>query len=316
MYPILPPVRELRREGEGGDSPSLWDHAWHNVDLDREVARYTRGRDATIRHLTRTMPTEGVVLEAGCGSGRVVAWLRSQGVSALGMDFAAAALAEARAREPSLPLIAGDVARMPFPDNSLDGIVSLGVIEHFQDGPAGVLGEHLRVLKPGRRMFITVPRMSTVKRWEDRRLLIGGSYRSWRGLRVSRVRAPATGRNRSGGSFYQYEFPDRWILSELEGAGFQIVTSKPAALLFGLREFGPARSIITRLERVRGGTLTSPKTLAATATVTTETRLLRLVGAERPKGGVETWILDRALSVAGHILMVVASKPHEPASHA
>jgi SAM-dependent methyltransferase len=97
-------IREVRRAGPGGDSPTLWDHAWHDVDLDHEIARYARGRDAIIQLLTEAMPREGFVLEAGCGSGRAVAWLGSKSRDAIGLDFAAEALAEARARD-GLPMV-------------------------------------------------------------------------------------------------------------------------------------------------------------------------------------------------------------------
>jgi len=50
----------------------------------------------------------------------------------------------------------GDIEKIPFPDNTFDGIVCLGVVEYLaSDGPA--LTEIHRVLKPGGCAVITTP---------------------------------------------------------------------------------------------------------------------------------------------------------------
>ena len=49
-----------------------------------------------------------------------------------------------------------DIEKIPFPDNTFDGIVCLGVVEYLaSDGPA--LTEMQRVLKPGGFAVITTP---------------------------------------------------------------------------------------------------------------------------------------------------------------
>lgn len=302
------PVRKVFREGAGGDAPTLWDHAWHGIDIEYEMNRYARGRDAVVRDLTNSTPRDGLVLEAGCGSGRIVAWLRSQGVECIGIDFAPGALAEAKARARALPLIAGDVSNMPFPDASLDTVISLGVVEHFEGGPASVLREHFRVLRPGGLLFITVPRMNLVKRLADRPLARRPAYRSWRRQIVTRVDTPLLGTAARGRSFYQYEFPDRWILAALEEAGFFVERSTPAALLFGLRELRPTRRIIERLEPSRKQGNTDPAGSPPLKPVA-PSRLVRIVGAEDARSPVERAFLGPFLQLGGHVLMAIATRP-------
>ena len=41
--------------------------------------------------------------------------------------------------------------------SSLGAYISLGVMEHFEDGCAAAMAEAFRVLKPGGLMFFTVP---------------------------------------------------------------------------------------------------------------------------------------------------------------
>lgn len=54
------------------------------------------------------------------------------------------------------PDIVGDVHKLPFEDNSVDGLLCLSVLEHVED-PFLAMREMHRVLKPGAGLFIYVP---------------------------------------------------------------------------------------------------------------------------------------------------------------
>lgn len=54
------------------------------------------------------------------------------------------------------PDIVGDIHHMPFPDDSLDAIICLAVLEHVQN-PILAVQEMYRTLKPGGYAFIYVP---------------------------------------------------------------------------------------------------------------------------------------------------------------
>ena len=98
------------------------------------------------------------VLEAGCGNGWLVAWLRLLGHAVIGLDF--------RARPaPSPPTGTGGPCpswavicssfRSPTPRSRR--VLSLGAIEHIETGPERALAEHRRVLRDGGRLVITLP---------------------------------------------------------------------------------------------------------------------------------------------------------------
>lgn len=62
--------------------------------------------------------------------------------------------------------IHGDALCMPFEDNAFDLVFSLGVVEHFPE-TVQALKEHIRVLKKGGVIIVTVPHLSFITpfRW-------------------------------------------------------------------------------------------------------------------------------------------------------
>ena len=103
------------------------------------------------------------VLDVGSGLGGkpiYYADLSVRSVTAIDLRTYSARSALALARERQLqnvvwPMV-GDAARMPFPDNIFDVIVSINVFEHINDLPTA-LAECKRVLRPGALIFLHFP---------------------------------------------------------------------------------------------------------------------------------------------------------------
>ncbi len=145
-----------------------WRAIWTGTDFDRELKtldyRRTRQVMATyLPYLDQTAP----ILEAGCGMGQVVYYLRQRGYPAIGIDYAPEAVQPALARQPDLPLYVGDVHHLPFPPNFFGGYLSFGVVEHFEQGPDEALAEAYRVLRPGGTLILTVPHPNIVEGIRD-----------------------------------------------------------------------------------------------------------------------------------------------------
>ncbi len=135
-----------------------WRDIWLETDFARELAtlEYPRARELLnlyLPYLDRGAP----VLEAGCGPGHVVYYLRQRGYAALGIDYAPEALRPTRAQFPDLPLHLGDVHRLPYRANSFGAYLSFGVVEHFEQGPTEALREAFRVLRPKGILVLTTP---------------------------------------------------------------------------------------------------------------------------------------------------------------
>lgn len=101
------------------------------------------------------------ILEAGCGFGHWVFWMAEQGFETTGVDLSPKAISLAKDyalknKINNCKFIKGDVRKLPIEDNYFDIIFSFGLIEHFLR-PEIILKELLRVLKPGGKIFLSVP---------------------------------------------------------------------------------------------------------------------------------------------------------------
>jgi SAM-dependent methyltransferase len=109
------------------------------------------------------------VLDVGCGAGRhaFACYRRGARVIALDRDaaevagvnamFAAMAEAGEAPEGASAQAVRGDAYALPFPDASFDCVVAAEVLEHLPDD-ARAIRELRRVLRPGGRIAVTVPR--------------------------------------------------------------------------------------------------------------------------------------------------------------
>jgi len=99
---------------------------------------------------------EGPVLDAGCGPGQWTDFLASRRPGgAVGIDASARFVAAARERYPQLRITHGDLAELPFADDSFDGILAWYSLIHTPpaDLPP-ILRELARVLRPGGSLLL------------------------------------------------------------------------------------------------------------------------------------------------------------------
>ena len=107
------------------------------------------------------LQNQGEAADLGCGAGYLALELarRAPGLRVTGVDLSDQLLETGRpaARQAGLgervDFRLGNVETLPFPDHSLDLVVSTLSLHHWSD-PPGVLDEVARVLKPGGAYFI------------------------------------------------------------------------------------------------------------------------------------------------------------------
>jgi len=97
------------------------------------------------------------ILDAGCGSGPLLAALRDRGAIVTGFDKSAGMVELARQRlgDDAELLVAELGSPLPFPDDTFEDVTASLVLHYLEDwGPA--LAELRRVLKPGGRLIVSV----------------------------------------------------------------------------------------------------------------------------------------------------------------
>lgn len=94
------------------------------------------------------------VLEQGCGrTAPILSRMLDKGADLYGVD-----LVEFRGEHPSLHLVNGDIASLPFEDEKFDLVYSRSVMEHVER-PDLAFRESYRVLKPGGVCVFLTPNM-------------------------------------------------------------------------------------------------------------------------------------------------------------
>jgi len=138
--------RSWKKLPQFDEYPSL---SWDLMDGDKE------------EHLLKRLGNKrGVLLEVGCGAARLSARLSATGFTTVCLDSSKAAveLAKATYRDRGQTWrfgLTADAYHLPYSDGVFDGVLSTGLLEHFQD-PAPLIREMVRVAKPGGFVYADV----------------------------------------------------------------------------------------------------------------------------------------------------------------
>jgi SAM-dependent methyltransferase len=98
---------------------------------------------------------DGVVLDAGCGAGRMSRYLADRGCRVEGVDLSPGMVAMARRDHPDLVFSEGSLTDLPYPDGRVAGVMLWYSIIHTPPvGLARVFTEVSRVLRPGGHVLV------------------------------------------------------------------------------------------------------------------------------------------------------------------
>lgn len=140
---------------------------------DAKVGLYDRGvNQVVLRAVRGCLPPGGRILDAGCGSGGLLAALADRAGYRAGVELsptAAQAAAQVADQVVNLPVDAA----LPFPPGSFDVVVCADILEHLPE-PAAALTSLAALCRPGGAVVISVP---NVANWQARLRLLRGVWR-------------------------------------------------------------------------------------------------------------------------------------------
>lgn len=152
-------------------------------------------------------------LDAGCGLGGWLAFLRARGFDVVGIESSKKAVEMVKQLDPTLPVQVGDVRKLPYGKESFDGYMAIGTWEYLEDGTEDVAAEAKRVLKKDGVLFMEVPYANPFRRWTYLPLK---TLEVW--VRSGLLRQPAT--------FSNHIFRKGDIRVLLEELGFEVMAVK------------------------------------------------------------------------------------------
>lgn len=124
------------------------------------------------------IPTNSIILDAGCGNGKNMVYLKNKGYSVKGIDFSNKLLQVCK--DKNLDVEEADIRSLPYEDNSFDYVISIAVIHHLstEKDRYQAINEMLRVCKPGGKILISTwaveqPNTSRFK------FVLGANYIKW-----------------------------------------------------------------------------------------------------------------------------------------
>ena len=291
-----------------GESTEYWEDEWSRVSL-ADVERRQRLRpDVTMRLLHRFVPQSGRILEAGTGASTLAAALRSPTRTVVGIDLTARALISANRQWPDLPLARADIRAMPFKDGSFDCVISLGVVEHLEEGPTDALREHARVLTTDGVLLVSVPWISLTK-WVKDRWRLGVRRRPWYPARhrlVTNVHRP--GWSAGPGRFHQYEFGTSLWHRYLEDAGLEVSSDHRHLVSAGIGELGLRGRPVGPDSESSGADFTANADAQNSATERSIDRLRRVAIREDPSNALDRLMSSGAQRALGHMILSVARR--------
>src|SRR6202789_1654880 len=82
--------------------------------------------------LIQSLDANSLVLDIGCGPGRVLGFLKQRGIRCIGLDRSRVSMGLAMKRY-DRPGAVGDNLHLPFADGTADVVISDGVIHHTED---------------------------------------------------------------------------------------------------------------------------------------------------------------------------------------
>ena len=164
-------------------------HAW-GTQPEMFGPRHEHRLGMIVREVEK-LPRGGRVLDGAVGLGQLAVRMQQRGYRVIGIDFSFDAALHVR-KNTSIPVVIGDMTKMPFRTGAFDGVTTGETLEHLDDD-AGAAREIGRVLRDGGSVIATVPALQSLwsasdDYYEHRRRYARAQFvKMFSGLRVEKA---------------------------------------------------------------------------------------------------------------------------------
>lgn len=203
MYKVYHPIKEDSL-GQG----------WREWGIEDGIRLCPRHNKEVNYYLLRL---RGRILDAGCGSGEWVEYLKSYGYEVYGIELSEEGVKRAKDFDPKLNVVSGDIRKTNYDSKFFDSIISLGVLEHIEEGLIDALCEMKRILKDNGIILLILPTQNL-----NRKLIVNPlkSFKRW----VKQLFGVKY-------QFEEYRYEVKEFSDIIESCGFKIIDRVSADLI-------------------------------------------------------------------------------------
>ena len=189
-----------------------WENYWEDISIEEQAKTTENDCPELLEAILKFSNKNSTVLEGGCGLGRWLFFLsRREYTNLIGVDFINPPLDIIKKNNHNIKVRVGNVDELPINNASIDLYLSMGVIEHFEEGPQKSLNEAMRVLKKNGFLIVAVPYQN----------LYRGTIRKYVTMPLLKILKPSfRDKNRI---FYQYYYSKRDLRKFINQSGFEIM---------------------------------------------------------------------------------------------
>lgn len=131
-----------------------WTSRWTNINVDEAM---TNSSYYPLKFSNMVVKNKDeLILEAGCGNGRIVRYYHDKKYKIIGIDFVKEAIEKINSVNPMIDAREGNILRLDFNDEYFDVILAFGLYHNFNSDDISVaLNETNRILKKGGKICVS-----------------------------------------------------------------------------------------------------------------------------------------------------------------
>jgi len=132
------------------NNKDYWTKRWSDIPADRPM----ENRNVyPLKYAEKTVQSKnGIILEAGCGAGRILRYYKDRGYDIVGIDFIEGVIKKLREIDPELHVAVGDITNLQYKDESFRYVLAFGLYHNLEHGLERAIQETFRVLERGGKL--------------------------------------------------------------------------------------------------------------------------------------------------------------------